>query len=88
MLLLLIRPSALTDPLYIVSWRHVAHQIVPSYNVTLLWELSSLVLMPVSWSVSSGSSYRFATLFSRLHYKYVNALNYLKFHTSMSEGLI
>jgi len=88
MLLLLIRTSTLTAPLYIVSRHHVAHQIVPSYNVKLLWEISSLVLMPVSWSVSRGSSYQFATVFNRLVYKYVNAVNYLKFQTSMSEGLM
>jgi len=87
-LLLLIRTSTLTAPLYIVSRRHVTHQIFPSYNVTLLFEIPSLAVMPVSLSISRGSSYQLVVFFcSRLQYKCDNALNYLKFHTSVSEGL-
>jgi len=47
-LLLLIRTSAFSSPLCIVCWRHVGHRIVLSYNVTMLCEIPSLVLMPVS----------------------------------------
>jgi len=66
MLLPLIRTSTLTAPLYIVYKRHVAHQIMPSYNGTLLCEIPSVVLMPVSRSVSSGSSYWLAPPFQSL----------------------
>ena len=79
MLLLLIRTSTLTAPLYIVCWRHVAHQIFPSYNVTLLFEITSLALMPVSLSVSSGSSYQLVAVFQWLTVQVRYVLNYLQF---------